>query len=124
MPSRFTTPKIQTGSSRFTKPKATTESAGFTTPQTTDLSTNEGLTTIAKKAGLENQAETILNPKPKLSFLQRLGAGLGAFETGSAVYEGVKTGSVLRGASKYVSDIGKGLASAITGRDLGYTEKK
>jgi len=61
--------------------------------------------------------------EPKLSFLQRLGAGLGAFTTGEAVATGLEKGFGI-GAKTYLKGVGKGLASAITGRDIGETQKR
>lgn len=87
------------------------------------LETDQGLFQVAEKAGLGQQAQEILNPKPKLSILQRAGAGLSSFETGNAVYAGLEKGKV-EGLKTYGKGIYQGLKSAITGEDIGQTEKK
>ncbi|MFA6097542.1 MAG: hypothetical protein WC788_08035 [Candidatus Paceibacterota bacterium] len=101
--------------------------SNFITPKkkTTEnvLNTEEGLQDVAEKAGLGKQAQEILNPKPKLSLLQRLGAGLSAFETGNAVYTGMEKG-MGEGLKTYGGSIFSGLKSAVTGEDVGQSEKK
>lgn len=81
-----------------------------------DLNSVEGLTNLAEEAGLENQVNEILNKEPKLSFLQRVGKGLGAFNPGEAVATGLDEG-VGAGLLQYPKSIATGLASAITGKD-------
>lgn len=81
------------------------------------------LPSVAQAAGLKPEADKLLNKKPKLSVLQRLGSLLGSFETGNAVYTGMEKG-VGAGVGSYAGGIVKGLGSAITGHDFGQTEKK
>lgn len=81
-----------------------------------DLSTVEGLSQQATKLGLGKEAAKITDATPKLSFLQRLGKGLGSFNPAEAILTGTEKG-VGAGAVEYVKDIGKGLGSAITGTD-------
>lgn len=83
-----------------------------------NTSTVSGLAKLAESSGLGKQAEEIVNETPKLSFLQRLGRGLGAFNPAEAVLTGVEKESTLAGVGKYFSGIAKGVGSAITGRDL------
>lgn len=77
-----------------------------------DLSTLEGLQQIAQQAGIK-----IPDATPKLSFLQRLGKGLGSFNPAEAVLTGIENNSVLSGVGKYATGIIKGIGSAITGKD-------
>lgn len=125
--SRFAiTTKTQKATSRFATKAAASSRGGSRFSLATkqpDVSTDQGLLSVATRAGLGSEAEDILNPRRNLSFLQRLGAGLGAFETGQAVYTGMKQGAGA-GVKEYFKGVGKGLASAITGRDYGQTEKK
>jgi hypothetical protein len=81
-----------------------------------DLSTVEGLAAKAKDVGLEDKANAILNETPKLSFLQRLGKGLGAFNPAEAVLTAKEKG-IVRGIAEYPKNIIEGVGSAITGRD-------
>lgn len=87
-----------------------------------DLSTVEGLSTYATRKGLGKEAAKITGQTPELSFLQRLGAGLGAFNPANAVYETEriqgKDPTGLLFPKTYATDIAKGLGAAITGRDL------
>ena len=102
----------------------TTTSSGFSSrlkPKTTsktDLSTLEGLTQVAREAGLEKEIASIIDTRPKLSFLQRLGKGLGAFNPAEALLTGQEKGA---GAAvvEYPKRIIQGLGSAVTGRDYG-----
>lgn len=82
-----------------------------------DLGTTGGLYKAAEDAGLGEQAGKIVDPTPKLSALQRLGAGLGAFNPADAILTGMEKGSTLAGIKDYVGDIGRGIGSAITGTD-------
>lgn len=100
------------GISKFIKPAS----------QSTDQ--NAFLEGVATQAGLGEEAKQILDTTPKLSFLQRLVAGLGAFETGNAVYKGVSSKSATEGVKQYGKDIYGGLKSAFTGKDVGQSEKK
>lgn len=90
--------------------------AGVSAVRKPDLSTPEGLAAYASQKGLARQANAIVDNTPKLSFLQRLGAGLGAFNPAEAVLTGTEKGP-LQGVLEYGKDIGKGLGSAITGTD-------
>lgn len=110
--------------------KGSSNSKGFVTSKfikssgaANPLETEQGLEQVAERAGLEREAQEILNPKPKLSTLQRLGAGLSSFETGQAVYTGMEKGAI-EGVKTYGKGIVQGLKSAITGKDIGQTEKK
>lgn len=103
-----------------TKPVST---GGFTgvaktisTKKAVDLSTVEGLRQTAEEAGLGANAAKIVDAKPKLSVLQRLSKGLGAFNPAEAVLKGMEKG-VATGALDYVKGIGTGIGSAITGTD-------
>lgn len=80
-----------------------------------DLSTLEGLASKARELGYETEAERILE-EPKLSFLQRLGKGLGAFNPAEAFLVGREQG-LGRGLLEYPKGIATGLGSAITGKD-------
>lgn len=82
----------------------------------TDLSTLEGLTTRAQEVGLGQEAAQITETTPRLSFLQRLGSGLGAFNPAEAILTGTEKGAV-EGVKKYATGIVKGIGGAITGRD-------
>lgn len=86
-----------------------------------NIATNEGLGDFATSVGFGNEAEKILENK-KLSLLQRLGRGLSAFETGNALYQSRYENASF--AKTYLSDIGKGLKTAFTGRDAREEPKK
>lgn len=81
-----------------------------------DLSTVQGLQTTADAAGLGDKAAQITDTTPRLSFLQRLGAGLGAFNPAQAVETGIEKGAGA-GILEYPKSIVKGLISAATGKD-------
>lgn len=81
-----------------------------------DLGTTQGLANYGVSLGLQNQVNTLLDTTPKLSFLQRLGKGLGVLNPAEAILTSTEKGGVA-GVGKYISGIGLGLASAITGRD-------
>lgn len=89
---------------------------GSNASQKIDLSSQEGLVQKAQEADLGKDAEKIIDEKPKLSFLQRLGKGLGAFNTANAVNTGLEKG-LGQGIIQYGKDIISGLGSAITGND-------
>lgn len=82
----------------------------------TDLGTLEGLTAKAQQVGLGKEASKIVDVKPKLSILQRLSTGLSVLNPAEALLTGQEKG-VGSGVTKYVTGIGTGLASAITGTD-------
>ncbi len=86
---------------------------------TADPNSIEGLNQIAQNTGnstVSSQASDIVNPPPKLSFLQRLGAGLGAFNPAQAVSVGMDKG-LGAGLLEYPKSIARGLGSAITGNN-------
>ena len=92
----------------------------FDTPIATsnkfDLNTIEGLSTRANQVGLGKEASAITNTTPKLSFLQRLGAGLSAFNPAQAISIGMEKG-LGAGLLEYPKSIVQGIGSAITGTD-------
>lgn len=90
---------------------------GIKTTTKTDLGTVEGLAEKARQSGLGDEALKITDTTPKLSFLQRLGSGLGAFNPAEAVLTGIEKDSVFSGVGKYASGIVKGVGGAITGKD-------
>src|SRR3990167_5856173 len=83
-----------------------------------DLPTTEGLVQQAKISGVGKEAEKIVSPTNKLSVLQRVGKGLGAFGTAQAVITTSKKGLVA-GVREYGKDIVQELGSAVTGQDFG-----
>lgn len=82
----------------------------------TDLSTAQGLASYATSLGLKDQVSNILDTTPKLSVLQRLGKGLGAFNPAEAILTGQEKG-LGQGLLKYGTGIVQGIGSAITGND-------
>lgn len=74
------------------------------------------LQAMAQDAGLEAEANKIIEGKSKLSFLQRVGKGLGALNPAEAVLTGTEKG-IGSGIAKYTTGIVKGVSSAITGTD-------
>lgn len=82
-----------------------------------DLTSIEGLRLAGEQAGYGKEVSSILDQKPKLSFLQRLSKGLGAFNPAEAILTGIEEESPIAGIAKYGTGIAKGLASAVTGRD-------
>lgn len=87
------------------------------------LGSTQGLLQTATKAGLETQAKKIVEPKKKLSFLERLGSGLGAFNPAEAILTGTEQGAV-KGFGKYAEGIATGIGEAITGKDLTPDERR
>lgn len=81
-----------------------------------DLGTLEGLAAQGKLLGLEEEVNAILDATPKMSFLQRLGSALGAFNPAEAILVGKEKG-VATGLIEYPKDVLLGLASAVTGTD-------
>jgi hypothetical protein len=86
-----------------------------------NLTSTEGLFAKAREVGLGREAGQIVNEKPKLSFLQRLGTGLDVLNPAEAILTGKEKG-LFEGAKSYVTGFGKGVASAVTGTD--YIGKK
>jgi len=82
-----------------------------------DLSTIEGLSKKAEEVGLGKQVQEITDTTPKLSTLQRLGKGLGAFNPAEAILTGVEENNLLSGIGEYIKNIGQGIGSAVTGKD-------
>jgi hypothetical protein len=98
--------------------RLTSTSGGRLKKQTSDLSTAEGLAGYARGLGLDEQVNQILDSgTPKLSFLQRLGKGLGSFNPAEAYLTGTEKG-VGAGVLKYGTGIVKGIGSAIIGKDI------
>jgi len=81
-----------------------------------DLSTIEGLRAQAEASGFGAEAAKIVDEKPKLSFLQRLGKGLGSFNPAQAISVGMEKG-LGAGLLEYPKSIVSGIGSAITGTD-------
>ncbi len=108
----------------FTAPIVKTKTGGFTGGFTSakpistkpDLSELGGLKQQAETFGLGEEAAKITDTTPKLSFLQRLGKGLGAFNPAEAILTGMEKGAGA-GILEYGKDIVKGIGSAITGTD-------
>lgn len=84
----------------LTLPKATSSSVDLQDPSTRQY--------ILDQLGAEQ-------PKPKASFLERVGSLLSFTETGNAAYTLVKTGNPLEAFKTYGSDIFKGVTGAFTG---------
>src|SRR3990167_7613029 len=76
-----------------------------------NLETSEGLEQYAAEQGVE-----IKKKDPKLSVLQRISAGLGAFNPAEAILTGVEKGAGA-GLLEYPKRIITGLGSAITGKE-------
>jgi len=89
-----------------------------------DLKTLEGLSEYATSLGLGDEVEKIVQEKtkPKLSVLQRVVKGLGAFNPAEAILTGKEKG-VGSGVVKYGLGIAQGIGSAITGRDYEGTRR-
>lgn len=87
-----------------------------------DLGSTEGLSLLAEQYGLGQQAQEIVQPKKKLSTLQRLSKGLGAFNTAEAVLTGSEKG-VVEGVKMYLKNIAQGVGSAVTGNDYEGTRR-
>lgn len=87
------------------------------------LNTTQGLEEIAKKYGLSEEAKKILNPPKKLSALQRIGEGLGAFNPAEALLTGQEKG-VSAGIQKYFTGAGTDIAEALTGKDIDPTQRR
>jgi len=113
--SRFTGSTNASGGSRF--------SSGGKPKQSQDQATSQ-LVRIAQDAGYGKQAEAVQNPPKKLSVLRRVAAGLGAFETGNAVFKAIEQKSVRAGLKQYATDVKQGITSAFSGKDIDQTGKK
>lgn len=81
-----------------------------------DLDSLEGLAQQGRLLGLDDEVNKILDNTPKMSFLQRLGSALGAFNPAEAILTGKEKG-VGAGLIEYPKDVLLGLASAVTGTD-------
>lgn len=100
-----------------TSTSSSSKSAGRISSPSADLSTIAGLEQVATQYGFGPQAQEIISPTPKLSFLQRLSKGLGAFNPAEAILTGSEQGTAA-GVKKYFQGIGQGIGSAVTGKDL------
>ncbi len=110
--SRFTSSGQSNKGSRFTgssKASSTTTTKTTSSKSNTPEAQNRDLLTTAKSVGLEKEADKILNKKPKLSILGRLGAGLGSFETGNAVATAIEKKVSHKGSSSTVKIFSKEL---------------
>ena len=86
-----------------------------------DITTPEGLAKFAEERGFGKEAAELVET-PKLSFLQRVGRVLTAFETGNALYQ--KRYEQKSFAKEYFTDIYKDVTAGVTGRETRLTEKK
>lgn len=82
-----------------------------------DLTTPEGLARYAQSLGLDEYANPILETEKKLSILQRISAGLSAFNPANAISTGLEKDSFVEGVREYGTDIAQGLGAFATGRD-------
>jgi len=90
-----------------------------------NFTTVEGLGSYAEQSGLGEYSEEIVNPPQKLSFLQRLGSGLGSLNPAEAILRTKETGGGLGTFLKeYPKTIFEGIGSAITGREIGKEEER
>jgi hypothetical protein len=110
--------------STLAQPKSGVKSSGLSgiagispVSKKADTTTVVGLARLAQQSGLGKEAEEITDPTSKLSVLQRLGKGLGAFNPAEAYLTGIEKGT-LAGLAKYPVSIFKGVGSAITGKDI------
>lgn len=78
-----------------------------------DTKSTEGLVAVAERAGLGDEAREIAQPEQQLSLLQRMIAGLGAFNPAEAVMRNVEGKGVF--PLEYAKTVAGGLASAVTG---------
>lgn len=98
--------------------KKTTSSSGSIFKSASNQQSEIDYEKLAEVAGIK-KPET-----PKLSMLRRATSLLSSLETGNAVYTGLEQKNALAGIGSYVTGVGKGIASAVTGRDYGQTNKK
>lgn len=89
-----------------------------------DVNTSAGLLETAEKVGLGEKAKSIIEPPKKLSALQRLGTGLGAFNPAEAVLTGMEKKSIWSGITKYAKGVGVDVAEAVTGKDIDEDERR
>lgn len=85
-----------------------------------NLSTLEGLSEFATTKGLGAEVQSITNPAPMLSPLHRLSALLGSFNPANALLNTTEeqyASNPFNFSINYFSDVGKGFATAITGKD-------
>lgn len=106
------------------KPRASTGGgiSSLGKPKTSSLKSSsvlpsDNLVEKAEEVGLGEEAVSIAEKVPKLSYLQRLGKGLSALNPAEAVLTGIEKDSVGAGIKKYVTGAGKSVASAVTGTD-------
>lgn len=95
----------------------TTKKRGRLASPSSDLSGISGLQMTAEQAGLGAQARQIVQPEPRLSFLQRLSRGLGAFNPAEAILTGMEEGGFGAGLKEYGKNVVQGIASSVTGVD-------
>lgn len=93
-------------------------------PKIKDLNIIEGLKQKAEEVGLGSEAKAILEPTKKLSVLQRLGTGLGAFNPAEALLTGIENKSVVKGIGKYIKGAGIDVTEAVSSRDIDTTERR
>jgi hypothetical protein len=92
-------------------------STGFGSINTSDdINSLEGLTNLANKSGLIPEVKKITKDQSKLSILQRLAKGLGAFNPAEAILTTTEKGPIA-GIEKYGTNIAQGIGSAIIGKD-------
>ena len=114
--------------SDFGKKTSTTQTGSFASTfgkkpsSKLDLGTLDGLRAKADEIGFAEEAAKIVDTKPKLSALQRLGKGLGAFNPAESILTGQEEGAIA-GLIEYPKRIGQSLGSALTGVDYGGTQR-
>lgn len=57
----------------------------------------------------------VAEAKPQANFLERVSSLLNAFETGNAVYEGMRTGDFGKGVEQYLKDVVQGITGTFSG---------
>lgn len=97
---------------------------GTSNSSSATLNTPTGLIDQAMKSGLGKEAKKITQPSKKLSALQRLSAGLGAFNPAEALLTGIEKKSAVSGLGKYAKGVGVDIAEAVRGRDIDTTERR
>jgi len=92
------------------------------TKSSDELNSVDGLFKLAKEKGLLDQATEAADQTPKLSTLERLSAGLSAFNPAEAIMRGQDgTQNFL---TAYPTTVVQGIASALTGEDYGDQTKR